>query len=135
MYTSWTTVSNKSNKALLKIPGHADIELPILTGSLGPKVLDITRLYKEANVFTYDPGFTSTGSCKSNITFIDGEKGKLLHRGYDIEELATKTNFLETAYLLMYGDLPNIVQKTEFIDAITTHTMLNETRVKPCQLY
>ena len=120
------TESNKSNKALLKIPGHNDIELPILTGSLGPKVLDITKLYKEASVFTYDPGFTSTGSCKSNITFIDGEAGKLLHRGYDIEELATKTNFLETAYLLMYGDLPNNNQKTEFINAITTHTMLNE---------
>ena len=116
----------KSNNAILSIPGLDNIELPVINGTLGPKVIDITNLYKEASVFTYDPGFTSTGSCKSSITFIDGEKGVLLHRGYKIEDLAEKTSFLETAYLLMYGDLPDKSKKNEFIEAITTHTMLNE---------
>ena len=110
--------NKKPAKATLSIPGHNDIELPILKGTLGPDVVDITNLYNNANVFTYDPGFTSTGSCKSNITFIDGDKGVLLHRGYKIEELAEKTSFLETAYLLLYGVIPDKGKKLEFINAI-----------------
>ena len=100
--------------------------MPIISGSLGPEVIDITSLYKQAGIFTFDPGFTSTGSCKSDITFIDGDKGILLHRGYNIEDLAKKSTFLETAYLLMYGDLPSKDKKLEFVNSITTHTMLNE---------
>ncbi len=117
---------NKKKNATLSLPNGKIIELPVLSGSLGPNVLDITTLYKEADVFTYDPGFTSTGSCKSAITFIDGDKGVLLHRGYKIEDLAEKSSFLETAYLLMYGELPSKKSKLEFVNAITTHTMLNE---------
>ncbi|MAH89539.1 MAG: citrate (Si)-synthase [Pelagibacterales bacterium] len=112
--------------AKLNLPDGKVIELPIISGSMGPNVLDITSLYKLADVFTFDPGFTSTGSCKSDITFIDGDKGVLLHRGYKIEDLAEKSSFLETAYLLMYGDLPSKEKKMEFVNSITTHTMLNE---------
>ena len=107
-------------------PNGKKSKFPVLKGTLGPDVIDISNLYNEANMFTFDPGFTSTGSCKSNITFIDGENGILLHRGYKIEELAEKSSFLDTAYLLMYGDLPNIEEKEEFTKAITMHTMLNE---------
>ena len=92
----------KNNYATLNLPDGKQISLPIFEGTLGPDVIDITSLYKDSNMFTYDPGFTSTGSCKSSITFIDGEKGILLHRGYKIEDLAEKSTFLETAYLLMY---------------------------------
>ena len=112
--------------AVLTLPNGKNIELPVLHGSTGPDVLDITSLYQQTSMFTFDPGFTSTGSCKSDITFIDGNKGTLLHRGYRIEDLADKSTFLETAYLLMYGELPNDIQKKEFVDAITMHTMLNE---------
>ena len=112
--------------AKLSLPDGKTIELPVISGSLGPDVLDITSLYKKANVFTFDPGFTSTGSCKSDITFIDGDKGILLHRGYKIEDLAENSSFLETSYLLMYGNLPSKEKKLEFVNAITTHTMLNE---------
>ena len=118
---------NKNNKfAKLDLPEGKSINLPILEGSIGPQVIDISSLYKETGMFTYDPGFTSTGSCQSKITFIDGEKGMLLHRGYGIEYLADNSNFLETAYLLLYGDLPSKEKKEAFINAITTHTMLNE---------
>ena len=112
--------------AKLNLPDGKVIELPVISGSMGPDVLDITSLYKEADVFTFDPGFTSTGSCKSDITFIDGDKGILLHRGYKIEDLAEKSSFLQTAYLLMYGDLPSKEKKLEFVNSITMHTMLNE---------
>ena len=107
-------------------PNGKKSKFPVLKGSLGPDVIDISNLYNEANMFTFDPGFTSTGSCKSNITFIDGENGILLHRGYKIEDLAEKSSFLDTAYLLMYGDLPNKEEKKDFTKAITMHTMLNE---------
>ena len=117
---------SNSKIAKLNLPDGKIIELPVISGSMGPDVLDITSLYKEANVFTFDPGFTSTGSCKSDITFIDGDKGILLHRGYKIEDLAEKSSFLQTAYLLMYGDLPSKEKKLEFVNSITTHTMLNE---------
>ncbi len=117
---------NNKKTAKLNLPNGKVIELPLMTGSLGPDVLDITSLYKQANVFTFDPGFTSTGSCKSDITFIDGDKGILLHRGYKIEDLAEKSSFLETSYLLMYGELPSKEKKLEFVNSITMHTMLNE---------
>ena len=118
--------SDKKNHAKLTLPGGKTIILPIIEGTIGPKVLDISSLYKEAGVFTFDPGFTSTGSCQSKITYIDGDKGILLHRGYNVEYLASEKSFLETAYLLLYGNLPDEKNKNEFINAITTHTMLNE---------
>lgn len=102
------------------------IDFPLKEGTMGPKVLDITKLYADTGLFTYDPGFTSTASCQSSITYIDGEKGQLLHRGYSIEELASKSNFLEVAYLLLKGDLPNKQQYNEFNHHITLHTMLHE---------
>ena len=117
---------SQPKKALLKLPDGREIHLPLINGTLGPDVVDITSLFKSANIFTFDPGFTSTGSCKSSITYIDGDNGTLLHRGYRIEDLAEKSSFLETAYLLMYGSLPNATQSKEFVNAITTHTMLNE---------
>ena len=102
------------------------IDLPVLSGTLGPKVIDIRKLYAETDMFTYDPGFTSTGSAESAITFIDGEKGVLLHRGYPIEQLAQKSTFLEVAYLLLYGELPNKAQAEEFTHSVIHHTMIHE---------
>jgi citrate synthase len=101
-------------------------DLPVMDGTLGPRVIDVRKLYGEHDVFTYDPGFTSTASCESKITYIDGEKGVLLHRGYPIEELAEKSDFLEVCYLLLYGELPNEKQKAQFRQNITYHTMLHE---------
>jgi citrate synthase len=101
-------------------------KLPALSGSLGPDVVDIRKLYGDSGIFTYDPGFTSTASCESDITFIDGDKGVLLYRGYPIDQLAEKSNFLEVCYLLLYGELPNVSQMAEFDRAITNHTMLHE---------
>ena len=118
---------NKSKRyAKLILPNDKTVSLPIIEGTVGPQVIDISSLYKETGMFTYDPGFTSTGSCQSKITYIDGENGILLHRGYEIEFLANNYNFLETAYLLLYGNLPDDTKRNEFISAITTHTMLNE---------
>ena len=102
------------------------ITLPVKEGTHGPPVIDIRKLYPETGHFTFDPSFTATGSCKSRITFIDGEEGKLLHRGYSIEELAKNSNFLELSYLLLYGDLPNDQQNKKFINDITYHTMVHE---------
>lgn len=101
------------------------VELPVFAGTEGPDVIDVRTLYKKAGMFTLDPGFTSTGSCESQITFIDGEKGRLLHRGYPIDQLAQNSGFLEVAYLLLYGDLPTQRQFTEFDKKITMHTMLH----------
>ena len=117
---------NNKKIAKLNLPNGKVIELPVMSGSLGPDVIDITSLYRQADMFTFDPGFTSTGSCKSDITFIDGDQGILLHRGYKIEDLAEKSSFLETSYLLMYGELPSKEKKLEFVNSITMHTMLNE---------
>jgi len=100
--------------------------LPAFSGSLGPDVIDIRKLYGDADIFTYDPGFTSTASCESTITFIDGDKGVLLYRGYPIDQLAEKSNFLEVCFLLLYGELPTSAQMAEFDHAITNHTMLHE---------
>ncbi|MBT4427250.1 MAG: citrate (Si)-synthase, partial [Rhodospirillaceae bacterium] len=101
-------------------------ELPVITGSLGPSVIDVRSLYSATGRFTYDPGFTSTGSCESKITYIDGDEGILLHRGYPISELAENSDFLEVSYLLLYGELPSEKQKKEFDDTITQHTMVHE---------
>ena len=101
-------------------------ELPVLKGSVGPDVLDIRKLYAQSGYFTYDPGFTSTASCDSSLTYIDGEKGELMHRGYTIEELAEHCSYLEVAYLLLQGDLPTRTQKDTFEYTISRHTMLHE---------
>ena len=101
-------------------------KFPVLEGTTGPDVVDIRKFYGETGMFTYDPGFTSTGSCESKITFIDGDKGILMHRGYPIEDLAEKCNFEEVAYLLLFGDLPNEKQYKQFERDITYHTMLHE---------
>ena len=100
--------------------------LPVLEGTIGPATIDIRTLYEDTGHFTLDPSFTSTASCKSRITFIDGDKGVLLHRGYNIKDLAEKSNFMEVAYLLLYGDLPNKKQYEDFRKHITYHTMVHE---------
>ena len=101
-------------------------ETPVYDGTIGPSVVDIRRLYAELGVFTYDPGFTSTGSCQSSITYIDGDKGELLYRGYPIEQLADKSHYLEVCYLLLYGELPTPAQAEDFEGRVTKHTMLHE---------
>ena len=101
-------------------------EIPIIKGTEGPNVLDIRKLYHNTGMFTFDPGFTSTASCESSITYIDGEKGILRHRGYDINELANKSEFLEVCYLLLHGELPSPDDKKKFLNVITNHTMLHE---------
>ena len=104
----------------------SSVELPVIDGSVGPDVLDIRKLYGETGMFTFDPGYGATGSCKSGLTYIDGDKGVLLHRGYPIESLANQSDFLEVAYLRLEGELPNTEQKAEFDNAITRHTMVHE---------
>ena len=106
--------------------GTPSIDFPVLSGSVGPDVIDIRPLYAKTGKFTYDPGFMSTASCRSTITYIDGDKGILMYRGYPIEELAESCDFLETAYLIMYGELPNPAQKEEFVTTVTHHTMVHE---------
>ncbi len=114
-----------AGKATLSYQGKS-YEFPAFAGSEGPNVIDIRKLYGEADLFTYDPSFTSTASCESDITFIDGDKGILLHRGYPIEQLAEKSSFLEVCYLLLYGELPTRQQMMEFDRTITRHTMVHE---------
>jgi citrate synthase len=121
-----TAASDRSTVTLIDNATGKRVELPLLGGTLGPSVVDIRKLYAELGYFTYDPGFTSTASCESRITFIDGDKGVLLHRGYAIEDLAEHCNFLEVCYLLLYGELPSASQKADFEHIITYHTMLNE---------
>jgi citrate synthase len=101
-------------------------EFPVYSGTVGPDVVDISSLFSKAGVFTYDPGFTSSAACKSDITFIDGDKGVLLYRGYPIDELAEHGAFLETCHLLLYGDLPNKEQYAHFVNRVTYHTMIHE---------
>jgi citrate synthase len=105
---------------------NKSLELPVLSGTEGPNVVDIRKLYGEADLFTYDPGFTSTASCESDLTFIDGDKGVLLYRGYPIDQLAKSSNFLEVCYLLLYGELPSPQQMADFDHNITYHTMVHE---------
>ncbi len=107
-------------------PSGTESELPVLRGSSGPDVIDIGRLYQEQGVFTFDPGFVATGSCISDITFIDGEKGVLMYRGYPVEQLAAQSSFIEVAYLLLHGNLPQASELETFTETIRTHTMLNE---------
>src|SRR3954470_24359967 len=101
-------------------------DMPLIDGTLGPSVFDIRKLYTDLDYFTYDPGFTSTGSCESKITYIDGDEGILLYRGYPIEELAEKSDYPEVCYLLLNGELPNAKQREEFVFSITHHTMVHE---------
>ncbi|HEY3699603.1 MAG TPA: citrate synthase [Spongiibacteraceae bacterium] len=112
-------------KAKLMIDGKDPIELPIYSGTLGPDVIDVGALLAN-DYFTYDPGFVSTAACESKITFIDGDQGVLLHRGYPIEQLAEKSDYLETCYLLLYGELPDKAQKLAFEDRVRKHTMVHD---------
>jgi citrate synthase len=114
-----------SDTAKLQVPGK-DVEYPILTGSVGPDVVDIRKLYGQTGMFTYDPGFTSTASCESGLTYIDGDEGVLLHRGYPIGQLAEHSSFMEVAYLLLNGELPGKDELAGFNNTITRHTMLHE---------
>jgi citrate synthase len=115
------------NKATLSFSnGSPSVDLPVYQGSVGPDVVDIRKLYAQTGMFTYDPGFLSTASCQSAITYIDGDKGELLYRGYPIEQLATNCDFMETCHLLLYGNLPNAAGKAEFTKRVTHHTMVNE---------
>jgi len=106
--------------------GGKDYTYPVLSGSTGPDVIDIRKLYGQTGAFTYDPGFTSTASCESGLTYIDGDAGILLHRGYPIDQLAEQSSFLEVAYLLIHGELPNKDELADFTGTITRHTMVHE---------
>ncbi len=112
-------------KAILTLDGNA-VEFPVQSGTIGPDVVDIRSLYAKTGAFTFDPGFMSTGSCKSTITYIDGDKGELLYRGYPIEQLAQNCDFLEVCQLLLKGELPNAEEKQKFSDVIKNHTMVHE---------
>ena len=115
----------KGNATLTYGDGKA-VDLPVFSGTHGPDVIDIRKLYAQTGMFTYDSGFMSTASCNSTITFIDGDKGELLYRGYPIEQLATKCDFMDTCHLLLYGDLPDTAQKVDFVSRVTNHTMVHE---------
>lgn len=116
---------SQQKKAILTIEGREPIELPVLSGSTGPDVVDVSSLSAKG-LFTYDPGFMSTASTRSGITFIDGDQGVLLHRGYPIAELAEKSDYLEVCYLLLNGELPNAEQKEKFVNMVRRHTMVHE---------
>ncbi len=118
-------IAEPDKSATLKIGGTSH-NLPIYGGTVGPNVIDISKLYANSGYFTYDPGFTSTASCESKITFIDGKNGLLLHRGYPIDQLAEHGNYLETCHLMLYGELPNTVEYEKFKERVTRHTMLHE---------
>ena len=118
--------AKSSNKTATLTVGNKTYDFPILSGTVGPDVIDIAKLYGQAGMFTYDPGFTSTGSCQSKITYIDGDAGILEYRGYPIEQLAEKGDFLETCYLLLYGELPTKAQKQDFDSRVIHHTMVHE---------
>jgi citrate synthase len=118
-------MAEPNNVATLTLDGTTH-ELPVLKGSIGPDVVDITKFYGETKAFTYDPGFTSTAACQSSITYIDGDEGILLYRGYPIEQLAEQGDFIETCYLLYYGELPTAQQRKSFEKNITYHTMVHE---------
>ncbi len=117
------TASAKTGKVTVGDDSH---DFPVKTGTIGPEVLDISKLYAATGMFTYDPGFTSTASCESKITYIDGDEGILLYRGYPIEQLAEHGDFLETCYLLLFGELPTAAQKADFVKRVTNHTMVHE---------
>src|SRR5216117_2531084 len=120
-------MNNSETKATLSFSDSTpSVEFPIYKGTVGPDVIDIRKLYATTGMFTYDPGFMSTAACQSAITYIDGDKGELLYRGYPIEQLATQCDFLETCHLLLYGELPNADQRAKFTRTVTMHTMVNE---------
>ena len=118
-------MTDAENSAKLSYQGKT-YDLPVIKGALGPDVIDISNLYADGKVFTFDPGYTSTAACESKITYIDGDEGVLLHRGYPIDQLAENGDFIETCYLLYYGELPNQAQRRSFEHAITHHTMIHE---------
>src|SRR5690625_4709921 len=118
-------MSQKTLKVTDSATGKS-VDFTVRSGTHGPDVVDIQSLYSEFGYFTYDPGFTSTASCRSDITFIDGDEGVLLYRGYPIEQLAEKSTFLEVSYLLLYGELPTAPQLDAFTQSITQHSMVNE---------
>jgi citrate synthase len=117
--------SMSATTASLKV-GDKSVELPVKSGTIGPSVIDIGKLYAQTGMFTYDPGFTSTASTESKITYIDGDEGVLLYRGYPIEQLAERGDFLESCYLLLYGELPTAAQKADFDYRVSRHTMVHE---------
>ena len=117
---------SKKTITLINNSDGRKVDLPLYKGTIGPEVMDIGKLYSEMGIFTFDPGFVATGSCRSSITYIDGDQGKLWYRGYPIEQLAEKAQFLEVAYLLIYGNLPSIEELKNFEHIITHHSMLNE---------
>ncbi|GER02944.1 hypothetical protein JCM17846_06260 [Iodidimonas nitroreducens] len=122
-----TKSARGENEKVLTLKGDGiDFDMPLKSGTVGPDVVDIRKLYAKTGKFTYDPGFTSTASCESKITYIDGDKGELMYRGYPIEQLAEKSDFMEVAFLLVYGELPTKTEKEKFIHDITYHTMLHE---------
>lgn len=119
-------MSEEKTFTLINDQTGEEIKLPVKDGTIGPSVIDVRKIYAQTGHFTFDPSFTATGSCKSRLTYIDGEEGILLHRGYSIEELAEKSSFLEVAHALLYGDLPNAKEKESFENTIRYHTMVNE---------
>src|SRR5687767_10324559 len=120
------TDATSPKTARLMAPDGRTVELPVLSGTVGPDVIDIRKLYGQTGMFTYDPGFTSTASCRSKITFIDGDQGILQHRGYTIQDLAKNSSFLEVAYLILNGELPQRDELETFVKGVTYHTMLHE---------
>ncbi|MCH8091500.1 MAG: citrate (Si)-synthase [Proteobacteria bacterium] len=126
MTESRDTESNPEYVTLTDSVSNKSVDLPLLSGTEGPKVIDIRRLYAETGYFTFDPGYMATGSCASNITYIDGDEGILRHRGYSIEDLAEHSDFMEVCHLLLFGELPNRAQKEKFEHDITYHTMVHE---------
>jgi citrate synthase len=125
MTTTQTSADGPAFTLLDKEHGH-EFELPVMHASIGPDVIDMRKLYAETGCFTFDPGYTSTGSCQSRLTYIDGEAGILRHRGYPIEELAGESDFMDVCHLLLYGELPTAAEKQDFEHDITHHTMLHE---------
>ncbi len=119
-------MADKSQENAVLNVGDTSLDLSVYDGSIGPSAVDITSFYRDTGKFTYDPGFTSTASCESEITYIDGDEGVLLYRGYPIEQLAEHGDFIETCYLLLYGDLPTPADREEFENAVTYHTMIHE---------
>lgn len=119
-------IPKSSKMAKLILPDGKEVELPILEGTLGPPMIDIRTLYSKTGYFTYDPGFTCTGSCSSQITFIDGEKGKLLYRGYKIQDLCENNDFVDTCYLLLFGELPSKKDKEKFEDSLKSEMLIND---------
>src|SRR6187397_2201870 len=122
---SKATTMDAKGKATLTYGGDKTAEFPVYGGTIGPDVIDIRKLYGATGAFTYDPGFLSTASCSSKITYIDGDEGVLLYRGYPIEQLATNCDFLEVCYLLLNGELPSQDEKDKFVWTVTRHTMVH----------